>query len=249
MAKRFTDSQKWVDPWFMDLPSKYKLFWIYILDTCDHAGVWKVNFKVASFHVGEPFEPSEVKRILGNRIVETTDNYWYIQKFIDFQYGGVKSDAVGKSVQKILERHNLIGATEGLERGLIAPKDKDKVIAKVNTSFNKSFAKVIHKKYESGADRGMEGTGQDVDALVLQMKSRGQTEDEIIAQAKAMKAYYQSQEWPMPTNYIKLLTALTENDWPQKLKETDPEHQAKAKTATIKKEYDEIGTSAPGSLG
>ena len=68
MAKRFTDSEKWKDAWFMDLPSKYKLFWLYLLDECNHAGVWKVNFKVASFYVGEHLEPSEVKRILKERV-------------------------------------------------------------------------------------------------------------------------------------------------------------------------------------
>jgi hypothetical protein len=28
MAKRFTDSAKWDDPWFAELPSKYKLFYL-----------------------------------------------------------------------------------------------------------------------------------------------------------------------------------------------------------------------------
>lgn len=247
MAKRFTDTQKWVDPWFMDLPSKYKLFWIYILDTCDHAGVWKVNFKVASFHVGEPFEPSEVKRVLSGRIIETTDDYWFIQKFIDFQYGGVKQDAVGKSVQKILKRHNLAGATKGLPRGLEGPKDKAKVID-TDKAFNSEFAKILNKKYKHGLDRGMEGTGQDVDSLVIQLRSMAYSDADMLNQAKAMKQYYSAQDWPMPTNYIKLLTSLTENDWVEKIKELNPETKTNAKYANRPADPDTIGTSAPGSL-
>jgi hypothetical protein len=126
MAKRLTDSEKWKDAWFMDLPSKYKLFWLYLLDNCDHAGIWRVNFKVASFHIGEHLEHSEVKRILSDRIKIVSDEYWMINKFIDFQYGGIKNDAVGKSVQKILNKHNLIGAMEGLCSPYEGTKDKDK---------------------------------------------------------------------------------------------------------------------------
>ena len=80
MAKRFTDNEKWKDAWFMDLQSKYKLFWLYLLDECNHAGIWKVNFKVASFYIGDHLEYSEVVRVLRERITILDDNYWYIKK-------------------------------------------------------------------------------------------------------------------------------------------------------------------------
>lgn len=129
MAKRLTDTTKWQDAWFMDLPSKYKLFWLFLLDACDHAGIWKVNFKVASFCIGEHLEPSEVKRFLVGRVNVISDEYWQLQKFIDFQYGGVKNDAVGKSVQKILKTHKMdfeIAPTKGLRSPYQGTKDKDK---------------------------------------------------------------------------------------------------------------------------
>lgn len=130
MAKRLTDSEKWKDAWFMDLPSKYKLFWLYILDNCDHAGIWKVNFKVASFHIGEHLEHSEVKRILSDRLNIVSDEYWMVKKFIDFQYGGVKNDKVGLSVQKILNSHKIeysLAPTKPLPSPYQGTKDKDKV--------------------------------------------------------------------------------------------------------------------------
>jgi hypothetical protein len=143
MAKRMTDSNKWEDAWFSDLPSKYKLLYLYLLDTCDHAGIWKVNFKVAMFMIGENLEPSEVKRVLSGRIRVINDEYWLIEKFIKFQYGNIKSDTVGKSVTKILESFslqdvilqntsaNFKGASKGLDSPYQGSKDKDKDKAKV----------------------------------------------------------------------------------------------------------------------
>jgi len=136
MSKRLTDTTKWQDAWFMDLPSKYKLFWLYICDNCDHAGIWKVNFKVASFHIGEHLEPSEVKRILSGRLKIISDEYWMIEKFINFQYGGVKNDPVGKSIQTILNRHKInfeTAPSKPLQSPLQGAKDKDKDKDKDNT--------------------------------------------------------------------------------------------------------------------
>ena len=125
----------------------------------------------------------------------------------------------------------------------------------IDVLFNTSIAKILNKKYEAGADRGITGAGRDVDSLIEQMKFAGQTEAQILEQAKAMRAYYQLKDWPMPTNYIKLLSAITENDWPQKLKDEDPERKSEQIQKAIKDanrkqpEVDTIGSSAPGSLG
>ena len=128
MAKRFTDSEKWKDAWFMDLPSKYKLFWLYLLDECNHAGVWKVNFKVSIFYIGENLEYSEVKRILKSRITILNDEYWYINKFIKYQYNLEIEDLnyknkVHLSVLKILNSYDEF---KHLCSPLIGAKDKDK---------------------------------------------------------------------------------------------------------------------------
>jgi hypothetical protein len=109
MAKRFTDNEKWKDAWFSDLPSKYKLFWLYILDDCNHAGIWKVNFRVAQFMIGESLEVSEVKRYLKDRVEVIDDEYWFICKFLKFQYpNGLKESVKAQlSVIKLLKQYNL----------------------------------------------------------------------------------------------------------------------------------------------
>ena len=49
MAKRFTDTQKWSEDWYLDLPITYKVFWIYICDNCNHAGIYKPNKRVLNY--------------------------------------------------------------------------------------------------------------------------------------------------------------------------------------------------------
>ena len=86
MAKRFTDSTKWNDDWFFNLKNEEKLAWIYILDTCDHAGIWKKNLRLLNFQVGSTFVEDELKRVFEKQIIEIGDK-WFIPKFIKFQYG------------------------------------------------------------------------------------------------------------------------------------------------------------------
>ncbi len=148
-----TDSNKWKDPWFSDLPSKYKLFWMYILDECDHAGIWKVNFKLAQFMIGDNLEQSEVKRILGDRMICVSDNYWFIMKFLKYQYpNGLKPTVKAQeSVINILKSHDLIErVSDGLGNGYITVQDIDKDIDISNRKekFKKSLTPFV-KKYDT----------------------------------------------------------------------------------------------------
>jgi hypothetical protein len=122
VANRFTDSRKWDDPWFRKLPCKYKAFWIFLLDKCDHAGIWKVDYESASFHIGEDVG-EEARGIMNGRIYEYKDK-WFIPKFIFFQYGFLSDiNRVHKSVVEILEKEGLYKV---YKQTLIGLKDKDK---------------------------------------------------------------------------------------------------------------------------
>ena len=53
MAKRMTDTDKWKKRFIRELKPKHKLLWLYILDDCNHAGIWEIDLDVASIRVGE----------------------------------------------------------------------------------------------------------------------------------------------------------------------------------------------------
>ena len=82
MANRFTAPEKWVDPWFCGLDNQDKLFWIYICDNCDHAGIWQVNWPLVKFHIKD-FEFD--KNIFNGRIEIINESTWFLKKFVLFQ--------------------------------------------------------------------------------------------------------------------------------------------------------------------
>lgn len=151
MAKRFSDSDKWRKPWFRKLKPVYKLLWMYILDNCDHAGVWHVDFDAVAFHIGEDVEPSEATEHLKSQILAFDNGKkWFIVGFVDFQYSG-KLNPENRSHLSVInvltkyglwencafnaERNEESGSAKKAQlRGLQAPsvgaKDKDKVTDK-----------------------------------------------------------------------------------------------------------------------
>lgn len=113
--KRFTDTGKWSDPWFQDLPAKFKLFWEYICDNCNAAGVWKVNMRLAGFQIGETFDEAETLRVFIGRIEDLGDGKWWILKFCGFQYGTLSLQC--KQHQHVLDILNGLGLASRVDVG------------------------------------------------------------------------------------------------------------------------------------
>lgn len=123
MAKRFTETKKWLDPWFCELKPIEKLFFFYLIENCDHAGIWQVNWPLVRFHLGTTsFDLSKFE----GRILQLSESKWFMKKFIDFQYNGHLNpeNRTHASVISILEKE---GAYKGLTSPLQGCKDKDTV--------------------------------------------------------------------------------------------------------------------------
>lgn len=117
MSKRFTDTDKWKKPFIRGLEGPYKLLWLYILDDCDHAGIWQVDFEVAQIRIGEPIDQNQAIKIFGDRIeIFNGGSKWFIKDFVDFQYGQLnEKNRLHLSVINILTK-NKVGAYKGLIR-------------------------------------------------------------------------------------------------------------------------------------
>ena len=113
MAKRFTDSEKWKNPFLRKLKPAYKLLWLYLLDECDHAGVWRLDLEVAQVKLGIELDEQEALAQFGDRITPIGEDYWFIKDFPNFQYGPLNpSSKIHKSVIIRLEK---------LQKGLSNP--------------------------------------------------------------------------------------------------------------------------------
>ena len=137
MAKRMTDADKWKKRFVRELSPEHKLLWFYILDDCNHAGIWEVDLEVASIRIGEtlqhdiPAEDMLSQSFLDKIVIFDNGDKWFIPEFIDFQYGELNPNSnVHKSVIALLQKYNLEGYLKGSQTLPDRVQDKDKAKAK-----------------------------------------------------------------------------------------------------------------------
>lgn len=117
MGKRFTDTDKWKRPWFRRLSPEAKVLWFYILDQCDHAGIWVADFGLAEFQIGMPVNEALVLQLLGDKVRKIDTDKFYIPSFFDFQYANAAEGFKAKmSALKILSKL-------GVDESMIHDKD------------------------------------------------------------------------------------------------------------------------------
>ena len=137
MAKRFINTDLFSEDWFLDLDNETKLFYIYALLNCDHAGILKSNIRAFNSLNGTNVSIDTVMEKINDstqKMQKITDRVLYLVDFVAFQYGPVLNPAnrAHKSVIDILTSHKIkfvssfIGASEELESTSLGIKDKDK---------------------------------------------------------------------------------------------------------------------------
>ena len=162
MAKRFTDSEKWKDPFFEELTKDLKLAWLYILDDCCHAGIWQKSIKRLNFAIDSNLTEADLIQAFSKRIIVLAEDKWFIQKFITFQYGKDFMNSKQKPVLsaiKILNEHRLIEELPNgsltlsipYDKGLDTLMDKELVMDKVqDKSMEMVKGKVEYKDMVTG---------------------------------------------------------------------------------------------------
>lgn len=124
--KRFTETDKWQDPWFSELPMSLKLAWLYIIDSCDCAGIIDLNLKLLNFQVGSKLTCDDILSGLSGRVVKLDCGKLFVPKFISYQQGTDDLNPSNKAHLGIIRRlegagidhenlRGFKGATEGLQ--------------------------------------------------------------------------------------------------------------------------------------
>lgn len=120
MAKRFTDTEKWRDPWFCGLTIEEKCFWSFILDNSNLAGIWQVNWPLVKFYLPSfKFKEESFK----DRVYKLTPEKWFIPKFVKFQYGELQSS--NRLHQRIIFELSKEGVSIPLQYPFEGVKDKE----------------------------------------------------------------------------------------------------------------------------
>lgn len=158
MSKRLTDTTKWNRVWFRKLSPQNKCFWLYICDSCDHAGFWVVDFETAEYYIGCKLDRKELEEILKEHIKIVSSERWFIKDFIEFQYTSLKDKSrLHNSIIELLKKYRIplsipfLGDSKGVkakaqEQVQVQEQAKayDPIVAKEVHEYNK---KVNKEKY------------------------------------------------------------------------------------------------------
>ena len=134
MAKRFIDTKLWNKAWFRKLDGKYKLFYIYLLTNCDHAGIWDADWEATEFYLKQAISYDELPEQITEKmqLIQGKDQY-FIPSFIKFQYGELRENS--KPHLSVIKRLTEKKLYKGYQRvtNTLKDKEQDKVKDKVQT--------------------------------------------------------------------------------------------------------------------
>jgi uncharacterized phage protein (TIGR02220 family) len=121
--KRFTETTKWADVWFRKLSPSAKLFWQWLCDNCDAAGVIEPDFDLATFQIGLPMGIDTLSE-LGDRVSKLPCGKFHVVKFVNFQWGDRLSHdcKAHNAVFQSLERHSISLESIGYPKGNVTPQ-------------------------------------------------------------------------------------------------------------------------------
>jgi hypothetical protein len=109
MAKRFIDTGLFDDEWFSELKLQSKIFWIYFITKCDHAGFLKYNERLIKFQTGIQDLPETLKEFSPNRVVRVSEQLLFSPKFVHYQYPHFPNCnfAAAKSAMQIMTKNGI----------------------------------------------------------------------------------------------------------------------------------------------
>lgn len=106
-----------------------KCAWRFLVEECDHAGIWSIDMEQMSFSIGERVCLDELLQSLNtqdkeNRVVQVGTDQLFIPGFIDFQYGELREDC--NPHKSVIQRLKKLTLWEGFMKGTPGVQDQDK---------------------------------------------------------------------------------------------------------------------------
>lgn len=153
--KRFTETNKWRDPWFRKLSPTAKHLFQWLVDNCDNAGVIDLDLEAASFDIGEPVNENHVAEI-ESRLKRLSNGKFWAFKFIAFQYGTLSMS--GKCVPhlRVLESLKAHGISYPVSEDY-STRVHTTLVPRVETTLKDSTGEDKEKEPDKEKERGVQG--------------------------------------------------------------------------------------------
>lgn len=124
--KRFTDIEIWDKEWFMKLTPKMKCLMKYLHDKCDASGCWKPNWTLASVHINEQVNESDLGNLPDDQYEMLPGGKIFIPDFINFQYGKLsKASPAHNPIFIAIDKNNLSNRVFNRVPDTLQEKDKE----------------------------------------------------------------------------------------------------------------------------
>jgi hypothetical protein len=225
MSKRFIDTNIFADGWFCDLSKDGKLFFIYYITNCDHAGILRLNSKLCKFQTGIQNIDTVIKE-LGNCLVTVKEQLFFMPKYIKFQYPNFPQSNVKQqdSAFRILQSLGLWNLeTNSYDNDIVIDtviEEKEICVEKIETDLEKSF-----RAFNNYIDSTLPNIRKIKDQITLEQYEKLTTNNKYTKELIKEKliALANKKDAPKSYNsvYLTLLNWLTMNlkDNPQPIKQ------------------------------
>jgi hypothetical protein len=220
IAKRFIDTDIFKKQFIRELDPSYKLLWIYILQDCNHAGIWEVDFEVAQIKTGCKFSKKVAAQKFSGKILDIDGgSKWFIPDFISFQYGQLsETNRAHIGVIQLLKKYFLLNddlSINDLNKGHRSPlqapmqgaKDMDKEMEQEKEmDKEKEKVRILPKKSDLVLPFNSENFLSVWNILLHEKKWRGKSANALQAALKKLSHY------PEP-EAIEMMNATIAGEW------------------------------------
>lgn len=154
--KRFTETEKWRDPWFQKLSIENRTLWLWLCDRVDNSGVIDICWPICNAETSGSFSEASMEE-LGDKVERLSNGKWWLPGFTQFQVGKL-SDHCKPHIYiiNLLKKHNLLDRVSVRVCNTLKEKDKEKEKEKEKdkewTKQNKDEVIVIPQKLLSHSE-------------------------------------------------------------------------------------------------
>lgn len=166
--KRFTETNKWRDPWYRKLSSPAKQLWEYLRDNCDAIGLIEIDFTLVSGDCGQKIDESHIAEI-GDRAQNIGPGRFFLPKFIRFQYGELTAACPPhRPIIALVESHKLVRV--GLHYAYPTCIEEPYPNGRVALPLRQDKTRQVQEK-DKTREEGAQREGEELHYRVLSLKS------------------------------------------------------------------------------